>query len=436
MDNFIFFFIFSLCLNSFSATNIQYYERSNSLLYESSESVGLDESLTPEFKNWMATLGYSYKSSPLTLKSEDNQTTYTSIIDWFQTINYGGAYRLNKTWLIGITGSVVHSKISGNFSTHLSDTNFRINFRHSISPSTAWGIHALITVPTGSESQYLSDSGTGLGLSLAFEQNISLFQYITKIGYLENSKAVHETDINLNQSKRLIASLSLYKPLADVWGLTLDFEKIWTLPIKTIFNPNELKIGTRYAFSKNFFCFAGVGVDSINGSEPLDTRIYAGIKYSPEDDQIIQSSPHPTNSKIEIIKNPDCYDINQVEETYSAMILFDNNKDLVNNISRPEFEKLIHYTKDHFYNISHVTIHGHASKPGTDNYNFKLSNKRALNISTALLQLGLEPNLLESKGKGKKELIKLGDTEDDHQVNRRAEIKVWTRVLKKECKSM
>mgnify|MGYP002379427146 FL=1 len=116
------------------------------------------------------------------------------------------------------------------------------------------------------------------------------------------------------------------------------------------------------------------------------------------------------------------------------MIRFDNNKDIVNDISRPEFEKLIAYTKEHFYNISHVSIHGHASKPGTDSYNFKLSKSRAKKISIALLELGLEPKLLETKGKGKKELIKLGDTEDDHLVNRRVEIKVWTRILKKECK--
>lgn len=417
-----------------SATNIQYYERSNSLLYESTESVGLEESLSPEFKKWMVTLGYSYKSSPLTLKSEDNLKTYTSVIDWFQTLNFGGALRWNQTWSIGVTGSLVQSKISGDTQTNLADTDVRINFRRPISPTSAWGVHALVTVPTGNANRYTSDSGVGLGLAMAFEQNKSLFQYVVKIGYLGNSKAKDDSDSNLDQSERLNFSIAGLLRLTDHWALTSDFDKTWTLPIKTIFNPNELKLGARYAASNSLFCFAGIGIDSINNGEPLDTRVYAGLKYSPEEETKIVSTPTPEPLKEEVNKNPECYDVDKVVETYSAMIRFDNNKDVLNDQSRPEFEKLIVYSKEHFYNISHVSIHGHASKPGTDSYNFRLSKSRAKNISSALLQLGLDPKLLETKGKGKKELIKLGDTEDDHQINRRAEIKVWTRVLKKECK--
>tara|TARA_B110001454_G_C12723278_1_gene436205 strand:- start:3017 stop:4225 length:1209 start_codon:yes stop_codon:yes gene_type:complete len=402
------------------------------MLYESSESVGLEDSLSPEYRKWMATLGFSYKSSPLTLKSEDNRKTYTSVIDWFQTLNFGGAYRLNDAWSIGLTGSLVQSKISGDTSVNLADTNLRINYRRPISATSAWGVHALMTAPTGSGTKFTSDTGAGIGLAIAFEHNIGLLQYVAKIGYLENSKAKDDVDPNLDQSQRMIASISGLLPVTEKWAVTSDFEKTWTLPIKTVFNPNELKVGARYAANSSLNFFAGMGLDSINNSEPLDTRMYIGLKYSPEETKVV-STPEPPKEEA-VNKNPECYDIDKVEETYSAMIRFDNNKDVLNDQSRSEFEKLIAYTKEHFYNISHVSIHGHASKPGTDSYNFKLSKKRAKTISEALLQLGLDPKLLETKGKGKKELIKLGDTEDDHSVNRRAEIKVWTRELKKECK--
>ena len=405
------------------------------MLYESSESVGLEDSLSPEYKKWMATLGISYKSSPLTLKSEDNLKTYTSVVDWFQTLNFGGAYRLNESWTVGLTGSLVQSKINGDTSVGLADTNLRLNYRRPISATAAWGVHALVTAPTGSGSKFTSDTGVGLGIAVAFEQNMSLLQYVAKIGYLGNSKAKDDVDGNLDQSQRVIASISGLLPLTDRWAVTSDFEKTWTLPIKTVFNPNELKVGARYAASPNMNYFAGMGLDSVNNAEPLDTRVYIGLKYSPEENKVVSASlATPEPKKEDVNKNPECYDVDKVEETYSAMIRFDNNKDVLNEVSRPEFEKLITYSKEHFYNISHVTIHGHASKPGTDSYNFKLSKKRARTISEALLQLGLDPKLLETKGKGKKELIKLGDTEDDHSVNRRAEIKVWTRELKKECK--
>lgn len=431
--------LFSLLLavtyNSHAATNIQYYERSNSFLYESSESVGLEDSLGPEYKKWIMTLGYSYKSSPLTLKSENNQKTYTSVIDWFQTLNLGGAYRVNDSWSVGISTSLVQSKISGDTKFGLADTNLRLNYRRPISSTAAWGVHLLATAPTGIEARYTSDSGPGLGLALAFEQNLAFMQYVVKLGYLGNAKAKDAFDANLDQTQRVQGSIGLYFPVTDRIAVTSDFEKTWTMPVKTVFNPNELKAGIRYAASASMAYFAGAGIDSINSSEPLDTRLYAGLKYSPQDERK-HSEPEKKPEVVEapVNKDPNCYDVDKVEETYSAMIRFDNNKDIVNDVSRPEFEKLIAYTKDHFYNISHVSIHGHASKPGTDSYNFKLSKSRAKKISIGLLDLGLEPKLLETKGKGKKELIKLGDTEDDHLVNRRAEIKVWTRVLKKECK--
>ncbi len=427
--------LLAITCNSHAATNIQYYERSNSFLYESTESVGLDDSLAPEYRKWIMTLGYSYKSSPLTLKSENNQKTYTSVIDWFQTLNFGAAYRLNESWSLGLTGSFVQSKISGDTEFGVADTNLRLNYRRPITATTAWGVHALATAPTGNGERYTSDSGVGLGLAFAFEQNMTLLQYVVKLGYLGNSKAKDDVDENLNQTQRVHGSIGLFFPITDRLAMTTDFEKTWTLPVKTVFNPNELKVGVRYAASADMAYFAGVGIDSINSSEPLDTRLYGGLKYSPQDEPK-HSEPAVANDIVNtpVNKNPECYDVDKVEETYSAMIRFDNNKDIVNDISRPEFEKLIAYTKEHFYNISHVSIHGHASKPGTDSYNFKLSKSRAKKISIALLELGLEPKLLETKGKGKKELIKLGDTEDDHLVNRRVEIKVWTRILKKECK--
>lgn len=431
----LFSIVLLLASESQAATNIQYYERSNSLLYESSESVGLEDSLAPDYKRWILTLGYSYKSSPLTLKSENNQKTYTSVIDWFQTLNFGGGYRLNENWTLGLTGSLVQSKISGDTAFGMADTNFRLNYRHSLTATTAWGLHALLTAPTGNSERFTSDSGVGLGLAFALEKNLTWLQYVIKLGFLGNTKAKDDVDANLDQTQRVQGSVGVFIPLNNRLAVTSDFEKTWTMPVKNVFNPNELKLGVRYVANADMVYFAGVGIDSVNGSEPLDTRLYAGLKFSPQKTEKRSESEQKVNV-VDVVpnKNPECYDIDKVQETYSAMIRFDHNKDIVNDVSRPEFEKLIAYTKERFYNISHVSIHGHASKPGTDSYNYRLSKNRAKKISTALLELGLEPKLLETKGKGKKELIKLGDTEDDHLVNRRVEIKVWTRELKKECK--
>lgn len=415
------------------SANVQYYERSNSMLYDTAESVGLEDSLSPEFKEWMMTLGYSYKSSPLLLKSENNQKTYSSVISQFQTLNFGAGYRLNSHWRIGFTSALVGSKMNNEQKFNLNDTNLRLHYRHDLTSTTAWGLHLLASTPTGNTQTYTSDDGIGLGIGAAFEQNLKLLQYVANLTYLENPSAKDPTDINLDQRKRLMLNLSGLMPLTAKWSATADFDKTWTLPIKTVFNPNELRAGLRYSENPNWAFFGGLGADSVTSEEPLELRLYAGLKFSPTKDDKPQSAHTEPTVKKEIT-DPKCYDVDKIYNGYQSTIHFPNNQDIISASSREELSLLIQFTKDHVYKISHVTVDGHASKPGSDAYNLKLSKKRAQRMSKILLDLGIDKKLLEFDGKGKKQLISYGNDEADHKLNRRVEVKVWIKELRKECK--
>jgi outer membrane protein OmpA-like peptidoglycan-associated protein len=68
-----------------------------------------------------------------------------------------------------------------------------------------------------------------------------------------------------------------------------------------------------------------------------------------------------------------------------------------------------------------LLIVGHTSSEGDDNYNLKLSTKRALSISAYLQNKGVNAERLSTEGKGASAPISSNDTEEGRSLNRRIE---------------
>lgn len=64
-------------------------------------------------------------------------------------------------------------------------------------------------------------------------------------------------------------------------------------------------------------------------------------------------------------------------------------------------------------------VEGHTDSRGTHTYNLDLSKRRAEAIRALLIAAGVPPEQLRAVGKGKLELLTQGNTEADHQKNRR-----------------
>jgi len=75
--------------------------------------------------------------------------------------------------------------------------------------------------------------------------------------------------------------------------------------------------------------------------------------------------------------------------------------------------------------IKTVTLIGHTDKQGNTDYNMRLSINRAIAVKQRILQQ--HPKLvgfIQTDGKGESDLRYLGDTEKDHQLNRRVEMRM------------
>ncbi|MBL7692208.1 MAG: OmpA family protein [Flavipsychrobacter sp.] len=107
-----------------------------------------------------------------------------------------------------------------------------------------------------------------------------------------------------------------------------------------------------------------------------------------------------------------------VEIPLSTPILFETNKTVVQETSKPVLETAIKTLKDDPNSI--IIIHGHADARGTNQYNMKLSLRRALAVKKQLIALGADGKRIKVMAHGEKDPVASNKTAEGMAENRRA----------------
>ncbi len=127
-----------------------------------------------------------------------------------------------------------------------------------------------------------------------------------------------------------------------------------------------------------------------------------------------------------ISKNTD--DKNQV-----AIVTQNENKDLMQiiyfdfdefNLSKISLNTLKTFINKNKKDLSNYIVFGHTDTKGSDEYNLRLSIKRAEAIKQILVSLGIDGNKISVLGKGEKDLAIKTPDNTKHPTNRRAEVKI------------
>ena len=84
-------------------------------------------------------------------------------------------------------------------------------------------------------------------------------------------------------------------------------------------------------------------------------------------------------------------------------IYFDYNSPKLKKVSYLYLDAFIKFLKEN--NETKVKITGHTDLHGSDNFNLKLSIKRAESVKNYLVKKGISPDRLTTKGKGKSEPV-------------------------------
>jgi OmpA-OmpF porin, OOP family len=108
--------------------------------------------------------------------------------------------------------------------------------------------------------------------------------------------------------------------------------------------------------------------------------------------------------------------------TFAADVLFDFDKSVIKPEGRSKLDDLASKMKG--INLEVVIAIGHADSIGSDEYNQRLSVRRAESVKAYLTSKGIEPNRVYTEGKGEKQPVASNRTADGRAKNRRTEIEV------------
>lgn len=118
---------------------------------------------------------------------------------------------------------------------------------------------------------------------------------------------------------------------------------------------------------------------------------------------------------------------------FDSGILFDVNKTELKTIARTNIESLASSLKNN--PETNILIVGHTDATGAENYNLKLSERRAASVRSYIIGQGILSSRLQTEGKGEWEAIADNETESGRALNRRVEIViVANEKLKAEAK--
>jgi len=142
-------------------------------------------------------------------------------------------------------------------------------------------------------------------------------------------------------------------------------------------------------------------------------------KPAPQPEQPRQAPPPPPKpeAKPEAKPKPIAEKV-----TFAADVLFDFDKSVVKPEGRSKLDDLASKVRN--INLEVVIAIGHADSIGSDEYNQKLSVRRAEAVKAYLVSKGVEANRVYTEGKGEKQPVASNKTKEGRAKNRRTEIEV------------
>lgn len=105
---------------------------------------------------------------------------------------------------------------------------------------------------------------------------------------------------------------------------------------------------------------------------------------------------------------------------FNSGILFDINQSDLKTNARTNIENLAKSLQNN--PETDILILGHTDATGTENYNMKLSERRAAEVKSYIIGQGISSTRLSTQGRGEMEAIADNETEDGRALNRRVEI--------------
>lgn len=123
-----------------------------------------------------------------------------------------------------------------------------------------------------------------------------------------------------------------------------------------------------------------------------------------------------------------------IKITFDSGILFETNSSNLQSVARGNIESLVKILNK--YPDSNIFIEGDTDSEGSDDYNQKLSERRAQAVADYQRGLGIAGTRISTIGLGESNPVAMNDTDAGRQQNRRVEVAIFANdKLKKAAQS-
>lgn len=186
--------------------------------------------------------------------------------------------------------------------------------------------------------------------------------------------------------------------------------------------------GVKYYFTENFFAKASVdGMYNIDADEAeWMAGVGVGLNFGGgAQQQVAQVEPTPAPAPAPMVDNEPEPEPELVRVELD--VKFDFDKARVREESYNDIKNLADFMQQ--YPQTNTTVEGHTDSVGTDQYNQRLSERRAQAVREVLVnQYGVESQRVDSVGYGETRPVADNSTEEGRQINRRVEAEVEAQV--------
>lgn len=189
----------------------------------------------------------------------------------------------------------------------------------------------------------------------------------------------------------------------------------------------NVSTGLKYYFTENFFAKASVdGMYNIDADEgEWMAGVGVGLNFGGGARQVAAVEPTPEPAPAPIVDNePEpAPEVVRVE----LDVKFDFDKSRVREESYSDIKNLADFMQQ--YPQTTTVVEGHTDSVGTDQYNQRLSERRAEAVRNVLVnEYGVQGNRVNSVGYGESRPVADNSTEEGRQINRRVEAEVEAQV--------
>jgi outer membrane protein OmpA-like peptidoglycan-associated protein len=304
----------------------------------------------------------------------------------------------------------------------MGDLRLELKFRlvNDFRAPVGLSLRPFITFPTGDGDKFVgNDSFTG-GIDIIFDVHPwNRFRTALNVGFLFR-ESVDPADLNVTEDHKFTYKLGMnvitwewMDIIAELYGetrLSDFFGREAELPL-------EVLAGFRFRPWEGWQIDTGAGAGLTFGYGSPDVRALVGISYTKP--RIVDLAPPP----------PVPVPVVRVEDTRLAItqkIHFEFDKAVIRPISFHILDAVVDVLRRH-PEILLVQVEGHTDAVGTDQYNQRLSDRRAKSVVSYLVQHGISSSRLSSRGFGESKPIDTNDTALGRARNRRTEFSILQR---------